>query len=828
MDFYSPEERAKFLDLLLNHSKVNGLEMRFRTLSQELITKMYANFITLDKSKYILTTFEDITKRKEAEEALQVSEQRNKLALAGADLGTWDWNVATGEVVLDERWAEILGYRLNELEPHVSTWENLIHPDDFQHVRSTLNDHLEGKSDYYETEHRVRHKDGHWVWILDKGRVIARGRDGAPVRVCGAHLDITSRKEAEIAVRANESKYRQLFEAITDGVFVLDRDWRYVEVNKVASQMVGKEKHELLGRKIFDFFPGVENTAFFKAYMNTISSGLPNSIINEFQHPDGRKGYYEVNVYPNLIGILCVAKDITERKRTEEALRASEELFRGIFTTSPIGIVLVNTVTQRFIQANKSFLKIIEYSADELKGLSVDDITVADDWEMEKDLINDFINERLDRYEVVKRYISKSGEIKYVQINGDLLHRNEEPPIALANVIDITERLQKEQEREELKTQLQQAQKMEAVGALAGGIAHEFNNLLQAISGHTQLLLMETDPTDPIYLNLDAIQKSGTRAAELVRQLLQFSRKANDERRPIHFNDIFKQAQQMLERNIPKMIQIQVLTGGRIRAVNADPIQIKHILLELSSNAADAMPKGGKLFFEVQNATLDDKYAKRRLGAQPGQYVVLTVSDTGRGMDQETINQIFDPFFTTKEFGKGTGLGLASVYGIVKNHGGYITCRSEVGQGTTFKIYFPAIKEPEHVQPESTPHGKETILLVDDKDAIRGFAKQALIRFGYSVLAASTIEEALELYSAKSDEIGLVFIDPGMPGMGLRKCFEKLLQINPVVKVVIVSDDPVNELVKIPLDSGAVGYLNKPYQLSDLLNAVRAILHEEQ
>ena len=564
-----------------------------------------------------------------------------------------------------------------------------------------------------------------------------------------------------------------------------------------------------------------------------MNSGLPNRIINEFQHPDGRKGYYEVNVYPNAIGILCVARDVTEHKRTEEALRESEERFRGVFATSPIGIVLVDSETQGFFEANKSFLEITGYSADELKGLTVEDITVADDWEMEKDLINDYIAERLDRYEVVKRYISKNGEIKYVQVNGDLLPRNAEAPLAIANVLDITQRMQAEQEKEEIRTRLQQARKMETLGTLAGGMAHEFNNLLQAISGHTQLLLIDTGPADPEYSNLIAIHKAGNRGAELVRQLLQFSRKANDARRPINFSNVMEQAQQILDRTIPKMIRIQITTKDRLWAVNADPVQVEQILLNLASNAADAMPDGGSLNYTIENKTLDNDNFDQHVGAPPGRYVLLTVSDTGHGMDKETMEKIFDPFFTTKEIGKGTGLGLASIHGIVKSHGGHITCYSAVGRGTTFKLYFPAIEEPEdrkikETGPEALPHGQETILLVDDEDAVRGFAAQALTKFGYSVVTASSGEEALEIYFARSNKFDLIVMDLGMPGMGGHKCLVELLRLDSEVRVIIASGYSINGPIKKSIEAGARGYVAKPYELADLLTTVRSALDEKE
>jgi CheY-like chemotaxis protein len=314
-----------------------------------------------------------------------------------------------------------------------------------------------------------------------------------------------------------------------------------------------------------------------------------------------------------------------------------------------------------------------------------------------------------------------------------------------------------------------------------------------------------------------------------VRQLLLFSRKAESTKRSIELQHEVEHAKKMLERTIPKMVAIQVIMGNRLWAVNADPVQIEQMLLNLGTNAADAMPDGGKLLFELENVILDDNDTMWHPGAQPGRYVLLTITDTGHGMDKETLGKIFDPFFTTKEFGKGTGLGLASVYGIVKSHGGYITCYSEVGRGTTFKIYFPAMDEFERdnsksTEVESMPKGTETILLVDDEESIRDVAQQALVNFGYKVLTASSGEQALEILADNPGKIDLVVMDLGMPGMGGHRCLQELLRMDPAMKVIIASGYSADNHVKRSLEHGAVDYLSKPYLLVDLLKAVRAVL----
>jgi CheY-like chemotaxis protein len=370
---------------------------------------------------------------------------------------------------------------------------------------------------------------------------------------------------------------------------------------------------------------------------------------------------------------------------------------------------------------------------------------------------------------------------------------------------------------------------MEAVGTLAGGISHDFNNLIQAVHGYTQILLLDKTAEDPDFSSLKAIENASHRAADLVRQLMLFSRKAETKRRPVALNQEVEQAQRMLGRTIPKMIDIQLRLGSRLWPIQADPVQMEQILLNLGANAADAMPDGGRLVIETQNITLDEDYPDTHLGARPGRYVLLAISDTGHGMDKETVERIFEPFFTTKDLQQGTGLGLATVYGIVQSHGGHINCYSEIGHGTTFKIYLPAAEPPESEQAETPAPpppqgGTETILLVDDEEPIRSFASQALERFGYTVRTASAGEEALEIYTQNPDQIDLVVLDIGMPGMGGHKCLQEILRVDPQAKVLVASGYSINGQMRKTLQSGAQGYVAKPYRLADLLSQVRDTL----
>ncbi|MGD8502736.1 MAG: response regulator, partial [Syntrophobacterales bacterium] len=427
---------------------------------------------------------------------------------------------------------------------------------------------------------------------------------------------------------------------------------------------------------------------------------------------------------------------------------------------------------------------------------------------------------------VETRRYTKDGNIIPVSISGAVYRDGDGNPVgSVINLRDIS--LQKNLER-----QLQQAQKMEAVGTLAGGIAHDFNNLLQAIQGYAELLLMRKKQDESGWRELQEVIRAAKRGGELTQQLLTFSRKVESKRRPLDLNQEVRESRELLGRTIPRMIEVQVHLAENLKLINADSVQLKQVLMNLAVNAKDAMPEGGKLMIETENVSLDHEFCRRYAEVKPGDYVLLSLSDTGHGMEKETLEHIFDPFYTTKEVGKGTGLGLAIVYGIVKNHEGYIMCYSEPQQGTIFKIYLPVIEpeiKPANVLDQSEPEvqvegGSETILLVDDEEFIRELGIDVLGQAGYEVLTAADGESALQLYRQAQERIALVILDLIMPGMGGRKCLEELLRLNPQVKVLIASGYSSDASTKGALETGAKSFVSKPYDTKHLLKLVREVL----
>lgn len=402
----------------------------------------------------------------------------------------------------------------------------------------------------------------------------------------------------------------------------------------------------------------------------------------------------------------------------------------------------------------------------------------------------------------------------------------------VAQVMANIHRRQAEEDRKKMESQLLQAQKMESVGLLAGGVAHDFNNLLQVMRGNIELALQSKHDDHPDARRLLSVIRSMDRAASLVQQLLLFSRKAESQKSIVDLNQEVKSLSQMLERTIPKMISLEKHLYPDVWPVFADPVQIEQALLNLVSNAMDAMPNGGKLFIETHNVELDQDFVNYNPGSTTGKHVLLTISDTGFGMDKKTMEHVFDPFFTTKEVNKGTGLGLASVYGIVKAHGGFIHCYSEPGAGTTFKIYLPAATQVDKDGVDSrqeTPlqGGHENILVVDDESDIRELAREAMEMLGYRVKTAASGEEALKVFKVQAKDIDLVLLDLNMPGMGGHKCLQELLTLDSSVKVVIASGYSANGHGKDAISSGAKSFIGKPYQLKKLAAIIREALDND-
>ncbi|RMG54104.1 MAG: response regulator [Acidobacteria bacterium] len=381
-----------------------------------------------------------------------------------------------------------------------------------------------------------------------------------------------------------------------------------------------------------------------------------------------------------------------------------------------------------------------------------------------------------------------------------------------------------------LEAQLLQAQKLESLGTLVGGIAHDFNNMLTAILGYAQLLLGQANQEDRFYEHLQQIEVLSQRAADVVQQLLTFSREGTSRQRRLLLHPLLKEIGKLLQRMIPENIEVEMHLAAEDLAIEADPTQLQQVVMNLVVNARDAMPEGGQLRIETARVKLDESFCRAHPNLRPGDYVRLRVSDTGVGIPPDIQRRIFDPFFTTKEAGKGTGLGLPVVYGIVKNHGGAVEVESEVGRGTTIALYFPLVEKPAEVERASSAEvkgGSETILLVEDEPTVLELARAALEHYGYQVLTAQNGVEAIATYRDHGSEIALVILDVVMPKLGGRETFRELQRIDPGVKAILASGyDTSESLVNELLQSGVCGLVRKPYQIQELAQAVRQVLDQ--
>jgi two-component system, cell cycle sensor histidine kinase and response regulator CckA len=529
----------------------------------------------------------------------------------------------------------------------------------------------------------------------------------------------------------------------------------------------------------------------------------------------------------NIVRFYGANQDVTERRQAEQALRESEERFRKIFEESRLGIVTVDS-THHFASANPAFCAMLGYTPDELSAITFEDVTHPDHAEEDRIGVGKLFQGRAPLYGTEKRYIRKDKEIVWGAAtatvmrdgNGDFLY-------FLTMIEDISARKRAEEQRTKLEDQLRQAQKMEAIGTLAGGVAHDFNNLLTVILGFANLIQMSTTADDRVRPYADQIALSANKAAELTRSLLAFSRKQRINLGPHHVNEVIRSTAKLLRRLLPEDIELRLDLSPKEPVARLDVTQIDQVLMNLATNGRDAMPSGGLLLIQTDVVALDDRFREDHGFGSPGVYALLKVSDTGIGMDERTMARIFDPFFTTKEVGKGTGLGLASTYGIVKQHGGFITVSSELLKGTTFDIYLPVVdpSEPQKgAQAEKTRGGAETILVVEDDRLVRNMIMNILRPHGYTVLEAGNGDDALKVYRGPEQKVDLMLIDVVMPGKTGKELFDAVRAIDPRMRVIFMSGYTGDVVLDKGIESETVDFIPKPLSIPNLLAKIREVL----
>jgi PAS domain S-box-containing protein len=522
-----------------------------------------------------------------------------------------------------------------------------------------------------------------------------------------------------------------------------------------------------------------------------------------------------------IVGAVLTFHDITDRKQFEEDLKKSEERYRDLVENA-LDIIYTHDLQGNYTSVNKAGERITGYTREEILRMNLTDSVAPDYLERAKQMIAHKLSGDDSETVYDLEIIAKDGRRIAVEVNTRLVFQDGVPVGVQGIARDVTE-------RKNLEEQLRQAQKMEAIGQLAGGVAHDFNNLLTAIGGYSELALRQLAPDDPLRSNIEQIKKAGERSAHLTRQLLAFSRKQVLQPKVLDLNSIVSELEKMLRRLIGENINLKTILEADLGSVKADPGQIEQVIMNLVVNARDAMPGGGKLIIETKNVYLDENYAGQHISVPTGHYVLLAVSDTGLGMDELTQQHIFEPFYTTKESGKGTGLGLSTVYGIIKQSGGDIWVYSEVGIGTTFKIYLPMVDEEAREyrrveEARENTRGTGTILLAEDEEIVRTLTREVLETYGYTVLEASNGQMALSICEYFSEPIHLLITDIIMPEMNGRELASRVSRLHPEMKVLFMSGYTDDAALQHGILDSEISFLQKPFTPDDLARKVREIL----
>jgi two-component system, cell cycle sensor histidine kinase and response regulator CckA len=781
-----------------------------------------AQVVDVGGSPVYYCVWRDVTARTRVAEALRTSEARLALAERSAEAGIWDWDIPAERLVGSKELYRLFGLPATA-PPTFATWLGVIHPDDRQVAHDRLIQAL-GSGTPLNSEYRIVKPDGEVRWITARGSTTV-GPDGRPVRMTGICLDTTQRRLAELALRESEERYRSLFEHMVEGFaycrMIFDaegrpKDFVYLAVNEAFTTLTGL--HDVVGKPVSAVIPGIADSDpdLFRRYAHVARTGIPDRF--EY-HLAALDMWLELSVYrPAPDHFVAVFEVITERYRTREQL----EVLRNSVDQAPAPAYWLD-VDGRFTYVNDVGCSALGYTRSELLQLRIVDVNPRATPERWQEVWNALRQRGVLNTESEHR--RKDGSLFPVELTSIYFaYAGREYCTGFA--IDITERHRAEREREALQARLLQSEKMQSIGRLAGGVAHDFNNMLSVILGHSELALAAIDPGSSIHSNLDEIRIAAQRSADLTRQLLAFARRQTVVPRVLDANESIAGMLNMIRRLIGEGIALDWQPAFALPAVRVDPSQVGQILTNLAVNARDAIGDVGEVAIATGELTVGQDRAAQ-LGCQPGRYVVLSVRDNGSGMTPETVRHLFEPFFTTKGPGAGTGLGLATVYGIVQQNRGFIEVETAEGAGTTFTIGLPAYEGPaaDAQTREAAPAGgRETVLLVEDEPAILQLGRRALADLGYQVLVAGTPGEAIAVASSHPGRIDLLVTDVVMPEMNGRELAKRLLNQFPAMARLFMSGYAADVISHHGVLEEGVNFLQKPFSAGDLAAKVREAL----
>jgi two-component system, cell cycle sensor histidine kinase and response regulator CckA len=621
---------------------------------------------------------------------------------------------------------------------------------------------------------------------------------------------------------AGESTLRISIEHLLEGVQIIGFDWTYLYLNETAATHARRPASQLIGRTMMSCYPGIERTEMFSVLRQVMQARRPEKLINEFTYSNGERRWFKLLVEPVPDGICVLSIDVTEREQVQARLRRSEERTTFALRAAHTGIWELRLASGE-VYWSETLEEIAGLGAGQGPKTWDEFLGYLDphDRETIRERLRQAIAARAEEFSAEFAFAAPDGRRRYLEGQGRfVLNQQGQPDVLLGVAIDVTERRMTE-------LQLQQAQKMEAIGRLAGGVAHDFNNLLTAILGHSELVLNRVSDAEA-RADIDEIRKAGERASRLTRQLLAFSRKQMLVPQILDLNEAVVDLEKMLSRLIGEDVRIEIVSSTPLDRTRVDPGQIEQLLMNLVVNARDAMPQGGTIRIATGNVAMDAEAAQKHQGAAPGRYVSLSVADTGCGMTADVLAHAFEPFFTTKGPGKGTGLGLATVYGIVSQSGGYVTIDSTAGVGTTVTTYLPAtadpIERPAEKPPAAALPGTETILVVEDETSVRGLIRRTLKRYGYTILEARDVADAIAIAARHDRPIHLLLTDIVMPEMNGPNLAQLVVRDHPAVKVLYVSGFPWSQAVGGASMSSRAAFLAKPFTPTALATTVRECL----